>query len=287
VGRERLMARNASKTRLLGYRILAIAVVIGIWQLVAVSGLIDTFYISKPSLVATKLWDMLGQSDVQDGLKVTSEEVLLGLLIGCGSGILIGLGLGALPLLFDITSPIITTVYTLPRLALLPLFVLWFGIGEASKVALIVSLVFFSMLLNTYSGMRGIDRHLVDAVKLMGGRRRDVLRQVILPSITPWLVAGARISLVFAVTGAVVGEMMVSEAGLGYVLTQRSNAFDTTGVLAILVIVAIIANLLNAIFSWIELRATRWSRANAGGQDEAGENETTRLALIESDRVAA
>ena len=282
------MLKNAPRTRMLGYRIVAIAVLICLWQLVSDTGVISSFYISKPTLVASHLRDLLGQHDFQNGLKVTSEEVLLGLLIGAASGIVVGLGLGALPILFDITSPIITTVYTLPRLALLPLFVLWFGIGEASKVALVVSLVFFSMLLNTYTGMRGIDLQLVDAIKLMGGRRRAVLRQVILPSILPWLVAGARISLIFAVTGAVVGEMMVSSAGLGYVLVQRSNAFDTSGVLAILVVVAVMANILNAVFTWIENRATRWGRAATGGRVSDQDDDPRRAAGFDaSDRVAA
>jgi NitT/TauT family transport system permease protein len=246
-------------------RLAVIVALLAVWQLVVSVGLVDEFYLSKPTVVFADLARLLAEPAVHQHLLVTSRELLVGLVVGAVAGVAAGLVMGAIPALYEATSPVIATLYTLPRLALLPLFVLWFGIGEGSKVALVVSLVFFSMLLNTYSGMRGVDRSLVDAVRLMGGGRWAVLREVTLPAIAPWLVAGLRISLVFAVTGSVVGEMMVSKEGLGFLLIQKSGTFDTAGVLAILVIVAVVANVLDVLFSAVEKRARRWSRDGTGG----------------------
>ncbi|MGV9869244.1 ABC transporter permease [Rhodococcus koreensis] len=225
-----------------------------VWYMLSWSGVVDRFYVSDPLLVLEAFRDLVTTPSTYGHLRITLQEIILGFAIGAAAGVMVGMILGIRPFVYRAISPIFTTFYTMPRLALLPIFVLWFGIGIWSKIALIVSLVFFSMALNTYTGVRRLDLNLIDAVKLMGGGRLDLLREVIFPSILPWLLAGLRISLIFALTGAVVGEMMISEGGLGYLITQRSAVFDTTGVLAILVIVALAAMVFDGFFTLLERR---------------------------------
>lgn len=233
-------------------------VVVAAWQIAVSTGFIQKFYISQPTDVLHKFWDDLSAGSLYDNLWVTTRELLYGLVVGGVTGTIVGFGLGASPRTYRAFSPLITTLYTLPRVALISLFILWFGVGPNSKVALVASLVFFSMLFNAYAGVRSIERKLIDNVRLLGGRRRDILRQIYLPGTAPWLFAGLRISLVFAVTGAVVGEMLASRNGLGYVLQQRTSLFDAKGTISMLVIIAILATLLSGVIGLVERYAVRW-----------------------------
>ena len=240
----------------------AVAVaLLGLWELAAKAGWVSELFVSDPITVARTTWDLLGDGSTYGDLWVTTREILIGMVIGVVAGVVCGILLGLKPYAYRVVSPIIGTLYTLPRLALLPLFVLWFGLGQGSKIALVVSLVFFSMLLNTYSGVREIDPRLRDAVRLMGGGRGAVVKEVLIPATLPWILAGLRVSLVFAVTGAVIGEMMAGQSGLGYLITARGQLFDTKGLLALLVIVAALAIVLNALITMAENRLTFWKKS--------------------------
>jgi NitT/TauT family transport system permease protein len=240
----------------------AVAVaLLGLWELAAKAGWVSELFVSDPITVAKTTWDLLGDGSTYGDLWVTTREILIGMVIGVAAGVTCGILLGLKPYAYRVVSPIIGTLYTLPRLALLPLFVLWFGLGQGSKIALVVSLVFFSMLLNTYSGVREIDPRLRDAVRLMGGGRGAVVKEVLIPATLPWILAGLRVSLVFAVTGAVIGEMMAGQSGLGYLITARGQLFDTKGLLALLVIVAALAIVLNALITMAENRLTFWKKS--------------------------
>jgi NitT/TauT family transport system permease protein len=244
-------------------QILAAAALVGLWELAAELHWVNQLFVSNPGSVARSTWHLVTHATTYAAIWVTTQEILLGMLIGCVAGVATGVALGVYPYAYRVFSPIIGTLYTVPRLALLPLFVLWFGLDKSSKVALVVSLVYFSMLLNTYSGVREIDQRLVDAVRLMGGGRATILREVMLPSTMPWILAGLRVSLVFAVTGAVIGEMMAGSAGLGYLITARGQLFDTSGLLALLVIVAVITVVLNGAITALEKRLTFWKNDQA------------------------
>jgi NitT/TauT family transport system permease protein len=153
-------------------------------------------------------------------------------------------------------------LYTLPRLALMPLFIVWFGIEEESKIALVVSLVVFVMLMNTYTGVRSVPVALVDEVRLMGGKTKDVIRHVYLQATLPWIITGVRISLVFALAGAIVGEMFAAKYGLGYLMTRYSNLFRSDGMVALLAIIAVVAIVLNGLLTLAERRLVFWTNAN-------------------------
>lgn len=157
-----------------------------------------------------------------------------------------------------LSTPIIYALYSLPRIALMPLFALWFGIGTASKVALGFSIVVFIMLLNTYSGIRNVDRYLIDAVRMMGASRRFVYRFVVLPGIVSWLVAGFRLSTSYALLAAVVGEMISAQVGLGKRLVTYQAMFDRSGIFELLAVLAVLAIIVNQLTQIVERRLGRW-----------------------------
>src|SRR5262249_3477356 len=143
----------------------------------------------------------------------------------------------------EVINPFITGFYSVPKLALAPLFILWFGIGFDMKVVLIATIVFFLVFLNTYTGVRDVSRELVAILRLMGAGERHLLSKVVLPSAITWLFAGLRISAPYALVGAVVGELVASNRGLGYLLAHAAGQFNTAGVFAALVAIIILAAL--------------------------------------------
>jgi NitT/TauT family transport system permease protein len=241
-------------------RLLVLAVGLGVWQYLAWSGLVADFWISRPTKVFGRLYEDLGGSVFWTHLKVTMQEIAVGLILGGSTGVAAGLIFGYLEKVYEVLEPIIMGLYTLPRIALAPLFIIWFGIGLTSKIALVVSLVFFLMLLNTYQGVKNVDRDLIDSVRTMGASRRFLARRVILPSSVPWIMAGFRLSAVYGISGAVVGEMLIARHGLGVMLTTSANNFDTTGVFAVLVILGVLGFTFNIGVASLERLLLKWRR---------------------------
>ena len=151
-----------------------------------------------------------------------------------------------------------TALNSLPRVALAPLFILWFGIGLTSKVVLAFSLVVFILLVNTHAGARNVDQDLVIITRLLGATRRQLTMKVILPASIPWIFAGLRLGLAYALIGAVVGEVIVAQAGLGFLIASAAGVFNTTGVFSALIILMLIAMLLSEVMKVAERKLLRW-----------------------------
>jgi NitT/TauT family transport system permease protein len=241
-------------------RIVVILALLSIWEVIPRLGIVDAFWISQPSRIYTRLITDLPMPDFWVNIWATVEAVLLGILIGAGSGVVVGTALGFLPRVYAVFEPVMVALYTLPRIALAPLFIIWFGIDIRSKVALVFSLVFFLMLLNSYVGVRNVDRDLIDSVRTMGSSRWFVARRVLLPSSIPWLLTGLRLSFVYGIGAAVVGEMLISRYGLGTLLTISSNNFDTTGVFEILTILFVFGYAANELVALTERRFLGWNK---------------------------
>jgi NitT/TauT family transport system permease protein len=145
-----------------------------------------------------------------------------------------------------------------PRVVLAPLFLLWFGLGIWSKVALAVTLVFFVMFFSTYQGVRDADRVLIDNVRMLGASERQLVRHVLIPSALTWIFSSLQTSLGFAMVGAVVGEYLGSTRGLGYVISQAEGTFDTTGVFAGMTVLACVVVIVSAGVTRLEGWLLRW-----------------------------
>ena len=252
---------QTTKTRetlkVLFWRLVVLVAFIGSWQ--AVSGpILDPFFISEPSEIARRLGEWLGDGTIATHLYATMQATIAGFVVGSLVGVGVGFFLGRALLIARIVDPFIIAVYSLPKVALAPLFILWFGIGMTSKIVLSATIVFFLVFYNTYAGVRAVDRELVDVVRLMGGSRRDVLRRVVIPSSATWIFNGLKISVPYALIGAVVGELIASDRGTGFVLKRASGTFDTAGVFAALVILMVVATILNQLVVYSERRVDRW-----------------------------
>jgi NitT/TauT family transport system permease protein len=191
-------------------------------------------------------------------LIVTLQEALLGLVIGATLGVTTGFALARSPFAARVIEPYITMLNAVPRVVLAPLFLLWFGLGIWSKVALAVTLVFFVMFFNTYQGVRDADRVIIANVRMLGATERQLVRHVLIPSALTWIFSSLQTSLGFAVVGAVVGEYLGATRGLGYVISQAEGTFDTTGVFAGMAILSSVVVVVSAGVSRIERWLLRW-----------------------------
>ncbi len=182
----------------------------------------------------------------------------MGFIIGSVIGAVLGVWLGISAIAARLLNPYLNALNALPKVALAPLFVLWFGLGIESKIALAAVLVLFLVFLNTYAGVREVDQDLIDAARLMRATRVQVIVKVIVPSAMSWVFAGLKISVPYALIGAVLGEMIAANRGLGYLVQFSGAQFDTAGVFAVLLVIAVIAVALNFIVELVQHRIEHW-----------------------------
>jgi len=235
---------------------LGIAVLL-VWQ--GASGrLIDNFFISNPIDVGARLYRWTMDGSIFRHIVATVYATAMGFIIGAVGGAILGVWLGVSPFASRLLNPYLNALNALPKVALAPLFVLWFGLGIESKIALAAVLVLFLVFLNTYAGVREVDQDLIDSVRLMRATRRQVIVKVIIPSAMSWLFAGLKIAMPYALIGAVLGEMIAANRGLGYLVQFSGSQFDTAGVFAVLIVIALLAVALNALVELVQTRMERW-----------------------------
>jgi len=232
-------------------------VVLMIWQ--GASGrLVDDFFISNPLDVGQRLYDWIIDGSLFLHLWATVYETFLGFVVGAAVGVVLGIWLGVSPFTSRLLNPYLNALNALPKVALAPLFVLWFGLGVESKVALAAVLVLFLVFLNTYAGVREVDQDLIDGARLMRASRVQLITKVIIPSALSWVFAGLKISVPYALIGAVLGEMLAANRGLGYLVQYSGSQFDTAGVFAVLFVIALLAVVLNFLVELVQHRMQRW-----------------------------
>lgn len=236
--------------------VLALALVV--WELAAAAGHVDVFFFSCPSLIWAEFLEMLANGTMALHLSVTGKEAGLGLLLGSVLGTLAGLTLGVHPRLSRALMPLLTGLNGLPKLALGPLIIIWFGIGLKSKVLMSALMVFFIFTFNLFSGVRSVERELMTAVELLGGTRRQVLTKVIWPACLPWLLTSLRTSLGLSISGAIVGEYLGAGKGMGWVLAAASQRYDVGRVLCCVGVIVCIVVLLDGVVRLLERRLLRW-----------------------------
>lgn len=248
-----------------GWRLVVLAVVAGAWDGATRTGLVNPFWVSSPDRIVVDLYQSFASGGVFVHIWVTLYEAFLGFAAGAAAGILAGFALARWERLARVLDPYVTALNSLPRVALAPLFILWFGIGATSKVVLAFSLVVFILLVNTYAGAKNVDQDLVIIARLLGPTRRQLTAKVILPASVPWIFAGLRLGLAYALIGAVVGEVIVAQAGLGFLISHSAGVFNTTGVFSALIILMAVAMVLNELMKVAERKLLRWRPQIPGG----------------------
>jgi len=248
--------RTGGMTMALWQIALGVAVLL-VWQ--GASGrLIDNFFISNPLDVGTRLYRWTVDGSIFAHIGATIYATALGFIIGSIGGAILGIWLGVSPFASRLLNPYLNALNALPKVALAPLFVLWFGLGIESKIALAAVLVLFLVFLNTFAGVREVDQDLIDGARLMRATRTQVVVKVIIPSAMSWVFAGLKIAMPYALIGAVLGEMIAANRGLGYLVQFSGSQFDTAGVFAVLFVIALLAVALNYLVELAQDRIERW-----------------------------
>ncbi len=262
-GEDRLAAQGSGadtlrqeKWRIRIGRILFALFLIAAWELGS-RYVFDPFWSGQPSLVAHRLVGMIGNGDLWWHLVPTVTQALAGLLLSLLVGVPLGILFASNKTVEKIIEPFFLGLYSVPRVALAPLFILWFGIGPSSKIVMAFSLVVFIVILNTYEGIRGVDRDLIDMLRAMRASRLYILRKVILPGIVPWIFASVRVGVGLALVGSVVGELLGSNRGLGWYIEHAAARIDVIGVFSGLVALMIVGMVLNEVVKAFELRLLR------------------------------
>src|SRR6267154_1407755 len=238
-------------------RFVLLASFLALWEITS-GWLFRPFFISSPSAVLITFWKWVESGRLFYHAGITVIEAFTGFALGGLAGMAGGIVLGQSRTLADILDPIILVFYSLPKVALAPLFVIWFGIDIEMKIILTATIVFFLVFLNTYTGVRGVSRELIAIMKLMGASEGHILGKVVLPSVVTWIFTGLKLSVPYALIGAIVGELIAANRGLGYLLSNAAGQFNTAGVFAAIVAIVILTILLNLAVRLFERRVMPW-----------------------------
>jgi NitT/TauT family transport system permease protein len=246
-------------------QVLLAAAFLTAWQWGATVGLLDRFFFSRPGDVAERVWKIFAAGSVWTNLGTTLLEAALSFFIGVALGVLFGFLLARNRFLAALLGPYIRISNALPRVVLAPIFLLWFGLGIWSKVALGVTVVFFIVFFNTFQGVREVDAVILDNARMLGASERQLIRHVLIPSALTWIFSSLQISIGFAIIAVVVGEYLGASRGVGYMIAQAEGAFDTTGVFAGMTILAGVVLIVGALVDRLERRLLRWKPQDTAG----------------------
>ena len=228
------------------------------WQMLVDVGFIDKFFFSRPSDIVARVWEWLSTGTIWNHLFITVIEAALSFSIGAALGVGFGFLLARVDWLAALLDPYIRIANALPRVVLAPLFLLWFGLGIWSKVALGVTVVFFIVFFNTFQGVREVDQVLLNNARMLGASERQLVRHVLVPSALAWIFSSLHISIGFAIIAVVVGEYLGASSGVGYLISQAEGVFDTTGVFAGMTVLSAVVLIIGAGISRLERWLLRW-----------------------------
>lgn len=242
-------------------------VLIGIWELASRLGLLPAFLVPSPSAVASAFVADVTSPAVLHDLYITLAEVLMGFGLAAISGIVVGSLMALVPIIEKVLDPYITALQTIPKVAIAPLLIIWFGFGLTSKVVIVALIAFFPVLVNTIAGLKGVDRKQLLLMRSMEASPWQTFTKVRIPAVLPFLMAGFQIALVFSVIGAIVGEFLGAAQGLGSLIVRRQGMMNVEGVFSVLLILSLMGLILDGVLKFIAARVTFWAgdaRENAG-----------------------
>jgi ABC-type nitrate/sulfonate/bicarbonate transport system permease component len=229
-----------------------------IWQLVAFRRLMPELFLPGPSDIAVSASQYIAKGQIWNDLWVSGQELFLGFMLAIVVGLPLGMAMGWYRKLSFALDPFVTFFNAIPRVSLTPLFIIWFGIGINSKIAVVFLGALFAILINAAVGVRNLDPALIKAAKSFGANDLQLFRTVVLPGCVPYILAGFRLGLAHALTGVVVAELIAAQAGIGLMMATAGATFQTSKVFVGLVIIAATGVLITNVFSRIEQRFQSW-----------------------------
>jgi NitT/TauT family transport system permease protein len=234
--RTRFLIRHEHR----GLRVLSLVGLVVLWEVVARIGWVPVLFLPSPLGVVAEGWEMVMSGELAGHLAASLKRLLFGFAVGGGLGVIVGIAVGFFSVAEAVGTPLIAATFPEPKIALLPLLILWLGLGEPSKIAVIALGVFFPMAINTYTGVRQADALLVRAAVSFGARRWSVIRKVILPSALPMIFAGLRLGAGTALLLLVAAEMIAVESGIGFLVLHAGNIMATTKLMVGIVVLSLL-----------------------------------------------
>jgi NitT/TauT family transport system permease protein len=264
----RTAAKRAVQRRVLGVwaaRVGFAVLVLGGWEIAARTNVIDPFFYGQPSGIWKSLVNLFQHGtefgSIYENIWVTIQEALIGFAIGAVAGVIVGVSLGQSRFLADVLGPYIKIVNAIPRIVLGSIFIVAFGIGTLPKILLAAVLVFFVVFFNAFQGVREVDRNILANAKVLGASRLQVTKHVIVPSALTWIIASLHSAFGFAIVGALVGEVLGAQQGLGLVIKTAQNQFDPNTVFAAMFLIAALVLVAEWLIGKLEHRLLSWRPA--------------------------
>lgn len=237
---------------------LAVLLFFAAWEAVFLFVPLNTLFLSKPSLILYGLWDLVITGELFHDLIVSGEPFAYGLTAAVIVGVAIGIVMGWRQRVGYALDPLMTVFYASPLVALAPLVVVFFGVGVSGKAIIIFLLAVFPFIFNAAAGVRAVDRLLINVVRSLGGTEKDLYLKVIIPSVLPYIVAGARIAIGRALVGVLVGEFFAASEGIGYAIAKFGDLFALDKMFACIIVIMILAVMLTEGIRWAERSAFPW-----------------------------
>jgi NitT/TauT family transport system permease protein len=256
-------------------RTLIVMALIALWEILPRSGLIPELFLPSLSSTLSAGWNDAGE--YAQALTATLAEIAIAMTFACGGGILLGAVVGSLPRPRVLIMPIVSSLYAVPLVILYPVLTVWLGIGPESKIAFASIYGFLPTMLATAAGIQTIDPQLLLAARSMGATLPQRLVRVIIPAAIPTVLSGLRVGGALVIVGVVVSEMLISSAGIGYLISRYRTILDSPHVFAGVLLVLAMAVAFNAIIRWIERKAAIWQTGTRAGRRAADEIAAERL----------
>lgn len=255
-------AARARRAWVLFWRLVLLVALLGLWEVAVRLEWMTDLALGMPSTVVVRLWQWITEgangTPLWYHLWVTVEEATIGFVFGSIAGVLVGVALGRNAFLADIFSIYIKVFNSIPRVVLAPVFIIIFGLGIGSKVALSFVMVFFLVFQNAFQGVREADRSLIANAQILGARPWQLTRAVIIPSAMSWIFASLHVSYSFAITGAIVGEFVGARLGIGQLIAIAKGSFDGPGVAAAIIIIMLVVLAAGALMGRVEQSLAKW-----------------------------
>ena len=242
-------------------RAFAAIVFFGVWELAVRAGWVEPLFLSSPSAVAVRLVEVFADGSIFPHLLASGTTAFWGFFLSCAVGVPLGVLMGRSRVVRDTLEPFVMAQASVPTVALLPLFIIWLGIGTEARVALVFVGAVFVIVVSTETGVENIDRRLIETARSFTATEWAILRKIVLPAALPYIIAGMRLAIARVLIMVVVAELYASTAGVGYLIFQAGASYDTSMIFVGVVILAAAGVMLNAFLRALERRVAPWTGA--------------------------
>ncbi len=238
--------------------VVSILCLLAIWELICQSGVVSSLFLPAPTAIISALLQMIADGEIGVSLAASLYRILAGFFIGSLVGLVVGLVTGTSALMDKIGTPIVNAIYPIPKIALLPLFILWLGIGELSKVTIIALGVFFPVAMNTYSGVKNVDTLLLKVAASFNASWWMTMKSVVLPNALPMIFAGLRLAAGTSLLLLVAAEMIAAQVGIGALILHYGDLMITDRLMAGVIVLSLLGLVFNLILQFLERKAIPW-----------------------------